>query len=80
MGVDWYGDLDDGQEISGRLGFTLTVAEMLLSHYANGVDGSQGLLYSVRTFDQDTSLTVNPGWDDVTGLGSPNSGWLTAVG
>jgi subtilase family serine protease len=48
--------------------------------YANGLDASGGLLYSVRTFDQDSSLDVNPGWDDVTGLGSPNGGWLTAVG
>jgi subtilase family serine protease len=48
--------------------------------YANGLDGSGGVLYSVRTFDQDSSLDVNPGWDDVTGLGSPNSGWLTAIG
>ena len=48
--------------------------------FANGLDASGGLLYSVRTFDQDTSLDVNPGWDDVTGLGSPNTGWLTAVG
>ena len=47
--------------------------------YANGLDSSGGLLYSVRTFDQDSSLTVTPGWDPVTGLGSPNSGWLTAV-
>ena len=47
--------------------------------YANGLDSSAGLLYSVRTFDQDSSLSVNPGWDDVTGLGSPNSGWLTAI-
>jgi subtilase family serine protease len=46
--------------------------------YADGVDAAQGLLYSVRTFDQDSSLTVTPGWDDVTGLGSPNAGWLTA--
>ena len=48
--------------------------------YANGVDDSAGLLYSVRTFNQDSSLSVRPGWDDVTGLGSPNTGWLTAVG
>jgi subtilase family serine protease len=47
--------------------------------FANGVDASDGLLYSVRTFDQDSSLTVGPGWDDVTGLGSPNSAWLSAV-
>ena len=48
--------------------------------YANGVDATDGILYSVRTFDQDSSLTVGPGWDDVTGLGSPNAGWLTATG
>jgi subtilase family serine protease len=48
--------------------------------YANGVDSSGGLVYSVRTFNQDSSLTTGPGWDDVTGLGSPNTGWLTALG
>jgi subtilase family serine protease len=48
--------------------------------YANGINAAGGLLYSVRTFDQDSSLTVTPGWDDVTGLGSPNPGWLTAIG
>ena len=48
--------------------------------FANGVDASNGLLYSVRTFNHDSSLTVGPGWDDVTGLGSPNPGWLTALG
>jgi subtilase family serine protease len=48
--------------------------------FANSVDASGGLLYSVRTFNQDTSLNVAPGWDDVTGLGSANTGWLTATG
>ncbi|HEU5478009.1 MAG TPA: S53 family peptidase [Gaiellaceae bacterium] len=48
--------------------------------YVNGVDSADGIVYSVRTFNQDSSLTVGPGWDDVTGLGSPNPGWLTAVG
>jgi subtilase family serine protease len=48
--------------------------------FVNGVDDSDGIVYSVRTFNQDASLTTGPGWDDVTGLGSPNSGWLTAVG
>jgi subtilase family serine protease len=47
--------------------------------YANSVDPSGGIRYSVRTFDQDSSLVVTPGWDDVTGLGSPNAGWLTSV-
>jgi hypothetical protein len=48
--------------------------------YANGVDASAGLLYSVRTFNQDSSLSVGPGWDNVTGLGSPNTSWFTATG
>jgi hypothetical protein len=40
------------------------------------VDDSDGILYSVRTFNQDSSLRVTRGWDDVTGLGSPNLGWF----
>jgi hypothetical protein len=44
------------------------------------VDASAGLLYSVRTFNHDSSLAIGPGWDDVTGLGTPNAGWLTAIG
>lgn len=47
--------------------------------YANGLDASGGLKYSVRTFNQDSSLQTTPGWDDVTGVGSPNTGWLTAL-
>ena len=48
--------------------------------YANREDASGGLLYSVRTFDQDSSLETVKGWDDVTGVGSPNSSWLTSMG
>ena len=47
--------------------------------YANGVDATGGLLYSVRTFNQDSTLKVTKGWDNVTGVGSPNAGWLTAI-
>ncbi len=47
--------------------------------YANGVDPSAGIVYSVRTFNQDSSLTTTRGWDDVTGLGSPNRTYLTSV-
>jgi subtilase family serine protease len=47
--------------------------------YANSVDSSDGLLYSVRVFNKDSSLSVAPGWDNVTGVGSPNTGWLTAI-
>jgi len=44
--------------------------------YANGLDPSAGVLYSVRTFNQDSSLTVAPGWDDVTGVGSPSPRYI----
>ena len=57
----------------------LSDAGNVRADYANGVDASGGVLYSVRTFNQDSSLTVTRGWDDVTGLGSPNTGWLTAL-
>ncbi len=38
--------------------------------YANGQNANDGILYSVRSFDQDSSLTTNRGWDTVTGVGS----------
>ena len=47
--------------------------------YANSVDSSDGLLYSLRTFDQTLSLQTTPGDDDVTGVGSPSSGFLKAL-
>jgi subtilase family serine protease len=47
--------------------------------YANGVDGSNGLLYSVRTFNQDSSLKTKKGYDLVTGVGTPSHAWLNAI-
>lgn len=47
--------------------------------YANGNDPSKGLLYSIRTFNQDSSLTTTKGWDDVTGIGSPTPAYLTSI-
>lgn len=38
----------------------------------DGFDPARGYLYTVRTFDQDSSLVTTKGWDDVTGLGTPN--------
>jgi subtilase family serine protease len=45
--------------------------------YVNGLDATDGLTYSVRTFNQDASLATKKGWDDVTGVGSPNPTWIT---
>ncbi|MDQ6850628.1 MAG: serine protease, partial [Actinomycetota bacterium] len=55
------------------------VAGAVRADFANGVDAAAGLLYSVRTFNQDSSLHVTRGWDDVTGVGSPNPKWLSAI-
>ena len=46
--------------------------------YANGFDSSSGLLYSVRTFDQDLGLATSKGWDDVTGIGVPTPNFITS--
>jgi subtilase family serine protease len=47
--------------------------------YSNGLDAAGGLAYSVRTFGQDGSLVSHGGYDESTGLGSPNTDWLTVV-
>jgi subtilase family serine protease len=48
--------------------------------FVNGLDASNGLKYSVRTFGLDSSLTVVKGYDQVTGVGTPNPAWLVALG
>ncbi len=54
--------------------------------FANGVsaptDTPKSYAYSVRTFDDEEGLTIHveKGYDDITGLGSPNgSSWINAV-
>ena len=50
--------------------------------YVNTVDPSNGYIYSARWFDFDEPLTirVRGGYDDVTGIGSPQgTSWLAAV-
>ncbi len=41
--------------------------------FVNGENADDGIAYSVRTFDQDSSLMTGRGWDDVTGVGAPTS-------
>lgn len=48
--------------------------------YANGLNANDGIVYSVRTFDDDSSLNTSAGWDDVTGVGSPNSEYVATAG
>jgi len=49
------------------------------TNYVNGVDASGGLAYVLRTMNQTLSLQATPGYDDVTGLGTPTSSFLAKV-
>ena len=57
---------------------TSTVA-VVRANYSNSVDASSGVVYRLRTMDQTLSLKTTPGYDDVTGLGTPASSLLTAL-
>jgi subtilase family serine protease len=50
-----------------------TVA-VVRTNFSNGTDATGGRSYSMRTMNQDGTLVTTPGYDDVTGLGTPN-GW-----
>ena len=43
--------------------------------FADAISAASGLVYTVRTFDDDTSLTTAKGWDEVTGVGSPTASY-----
>lgn len=44
-----------------------------------GSTGAPGILYSVRTFDQDSSLATEAGYDQVTGVGARAFGFAAAI-
>lgn len=48
--------------------------------YANSVDGSDGLLASIRTIGYE-GLTIHTGrgYDDVTGLGTPGTNFVAKL-
>jgi subtilase family serine protease len=52
------------------------------AEYVNGVDASNGYVYTLRSLSFDTNLTIHTraGYDDVTGVGTPNgAAFLTAL-
>jgi subtilase family serine protease len=55
-----------------------TVA-VVRADYANGENGDDGLLYSIRTMNVTFTLHTIPGYDDVTGRGTPNDAFVSAV-
>ena len=49
--------------------------------FVNGTDGADGRTTSLRTFNQTQSIFTRPGYDDVTGVGSPiASVYVNALG
>lgn len=48
--------------------------------YTDPETGTGPLTYSVRTFGQDASLSLGNGWDETTGVGTPNARFLTGFG
>jgi subtilase family serine protease len=47
------------------------------SDYRNGYNSDNGYVYSVRTFDQDSSLNTGKAWDDVTGVGTVTGRYIS---
>jgi len=47
--------------------------------YNNGVDGSAGITTTLRSLDHDSSLATATGYDNVTGVGTPNGASFLAA-
>jgi subtilase family serine protease len=47
--------------------------------YVNAINADDGVTYTVRAFDEDTSLFTAPGWDDVTGVGSVTAAYIAEL-
>lgn len=45
--------------------------------FKNGLNRRGGSTYVLATFGHDTTLTIRKGWDDTTGVGSPDARFLT---
>jgi subtilase family serine protease len=52
---------------------------LVRADFVNSINAKAGYIYSVRTIDDDSSLHTATGWDDVTGVGTPNAGYAAAV-
>ncbi len=49
--------------------------------FVNGVDATDGLVYSLRSLDQTESIFTRKGYDDVTGIGTPKGlAYVTGLG
>ena len=51
-------------------------AAVVRANYVNGIDASNGTVFRLRTFNDGLSLQTTPGYDDITGLGTPTAALL----
>ena len=49
-----------------------TTMAVVRANYVNDVNAKQGVYYVLRSLNQTGTLQTIPGYDDVTGIGSPN--------
>jgi len=47
--------------------------------FNNGLNRRGGSTYVLATFGHDTTLAADEGWDDTTGVGSPDARFLTVL-
>lgn len=62
-GTDAFRDVNHGRDVTDAV---------VRVDYRNGVDDSAGTTTSLRTLNQTGTIYTRPGYDDVTGVGSPN--------
>lgn len=72
-----YGQLNTAATVTDVQGTPPDVGNVR-ADYANMQDPTGGVVYSVRLFNTDSSLTLATGWDNITGVGSPNAGFINA--
>ena len=53
-------------------------AAVVRANYVNSISGP--VVFRLRTFDQGLSLKTTPGYDDLTGLGTPGANFISAIG
>ena len=61
---------DDPSIVRDVVDPSITIA-VVRTNYVNGVDNSDGKAFSVRTMNTTGTLHTIPGYDDVTGIGTP---------
>ena len=74
-----YGKTADFSDVLPAAQAGVPDAGVVRVNFTNSENASKGLSYSVRTFDQDSSLATTKGYDLTTGVGVPKPKWFSAL-